>query len=384
MTEKGSDKKRIAILGGGMSALTAAFELTENAPEKDAYDITVYTLGWRLGGKASVGRDASHHDRAYEHGLHIWAGYYDNAFDVVKRLYAGLRCSPDTWKSCFTPLNHFTVMEFVDGAWKPWVMEFPANGLEPGIGPMPALAPLPLLVQFLITLESAFHRSVLPAYIDPGAPRPKIAQFAALELLGRPPVPGELLLSAARMAAQKLSPDTSQISDEKRTALETLITAGADQIARAVGEAPCTDEMRRLGIFYDLAFAMARGIVADGLFLNGFESVDGEDWRAWMCKHGCKPVNLESAVVRGCYDYGFIPEGEGIGAGTATRLMLRFALGPACAHRANGRQHHRSLLSVLERSRREVRVFLPRQGARACAQRTGGRSRRDGATGEAE
>ena len=84
--------------------------------------------------------------------------------------------------------------------------------------------------------------------------------------------------------------------------------------------------MRRLGIFYDLAFAMARGIVADGLFLNGFEFVDGEDWRAWMCRHGCKPVNLQSAVVRGCYDYGFIPEGEGIGAGTATQLMLRFAL----------------------------------------------------------
>ena len=94
-----------------MSALTAAFELTEHEPEKDAYDITLYTLGWRLGGKASVGRDASRHDRAYEHGLHIWAGYYDNAFDVVKRLYARLERGSEEWKSCFTPLNHFTVME---------------------------------------------------------------------------------------------------------------------------------------------------------------------------------------------------------------------------------------------------------------------------------
>ena len=55
MAETGSEKTRIAILGGGISALTAAFELTEQDPDGSQFDITVYTLGWRLGGKAAVG-----------------------------------------------------------------------------------------------------------------------------------------------------------------------------------------------------------------------------------------------------------------------------------------------------------------------------------------
>ena len=90
MTGQSGGKIRVAILGGGIAALTAAFELTEQDPRKSRYDITLYTLGWRLGGKAAVGRDMTKHGRAVEHGIHIWAGYYDNAFDIVKRLYARL------------------------------------------------------------------------------------------------------------------------------------------------------------------------------------------------------------------------------------------------------------------------------------------------------
>ena len=86
MTAEAKDKIRVAILGGGIAALTTAFELTEQDPRGATYDITLYTLGWRLGGKAAVGRDMTNDGRAVEHGLHIWAGYYDNSFDIVKRL----------------------------------------------------------------------------------------------------------------------------------------------------------------------------------------------------------------------------------------------------------------------------------------------------------
>ena len=138
MTQPG--KTRVAILGGGIAALTAAFELTEQDPGRSSFDITVYRLGWRFGGKAAVGRDPSQDGRAYEHGLHIWTGYYDNAFDIVKRLYARLGKEPDAWKKCFEPVNHFTAMENVDGKWKPWLLQFPQNDLAPGLGPTPASA----------------------------------------------------------------------------------------------------------------------------------------------------------------------------------------------------------------------------------------------------
>ena len=45
-----------------------------------------------------------------------------------------------------------------------------------------------------------------------------------------------------------------------------------------------------------------------------------------MKAHGAKPENHDSAVVRGCYDYAFVPRTPGIGASTATMLALRFIL----------------------------------------------------------
>ncbi len=48
-------RTKVAVLGGGLGALAAAFELT--APELAGhYDVTVYQPGWRLGGKCASGR----------------------------------------------------------------------------------------------------------------------------------------------------------------------------------------------------------------------------------------------------------------------------------------------------------------------------------------
>lgn len=64
--------KKIAILGGGMSALAAAHSLSSGPNWKNAYDITVYQLGWRLGGKTATGRGPN--NRIEEHGIHILQG----------------------------------------------------------------------------------------------------------------------------------------------------------------------------------------------------------------------------------------------------------------------------------------------------------------------
>ena len=72
---------------------------------------------------------------------------------------------------------------------------------------------------------------------------------------------------------------------------------------------------------------MARGLLSDEVLFGGFEAIDGIEFRVWMGNHGCKPASLESAVIRGCYDYAFVPKDRGIAAGTATLLALRFVLG---------------------------------------------------------
>src|SRR4051812_24025673 len=130
-------RRKIAILGGGVAALSAAFELTEQDPRHELFDITVYTIGWRLGGKGAVGRDKEKGYRAEEHGLHIWTGFYDNAFALVDRLYAamhGLQLSPPfgSCENAFEGLDRSVLMEPYKSGWASWAIGLPAHEGFPG------------------------------------------------------------------------------------------------------------------------------------------------------------------------------------------------------------------------------------------------------------
>ena len=50
-------------------------------------EITVYTLGWRLGGKGACGRNQAYRNRIEEHGIHLWMGFYENAFQLMRHVY---------------------------------------------------------------------------------------------------------------------------------------------------------------------------------------------------------------------------------------------------------------------------------------------------------
>ena len=308
-----------------MAALTTAFEITEHDPD-GVYDITIYTLGWRLGGKAAVGRDASCKDRAYEHGLHIWAGFYDNAFDVVKRLYVRLGAHEDAWRRFFKPLNHFTVMENICDDWRPWLIAFPPNGAEPEIGPKSSFAPWPMLVQFLAIFESSFRETDYAGRIDAGSRRRFAAELADIAALDQTGADDEIALTTTSRVAQGLPSDAAAVGDDRRLALLQMIETSQRQIFEVLDAAPETDERRRLRIIVDLAFALARGLLSDDLFLGGFDAIDDTEWSEWMCQHGCSDESLKSAVVRGCYDYAFATRDKGIGAGTAVILILRFLM----------------------------------------------------------
>jgi uncharacterized protein with NAD-binding domain and iron-sulfur cluster len=323
------DKKRVAILGGGIGALTAAFELAEQDIDRKLFDITIYTLGWRLGGKAAVGRDTKRCGRAYEHGLHVWAGFYDNAFDLVKRLYARLGEPPDAWRNCFEPLNHFTVMENIDQRWTPWLLSLPPNDLEPGIGAMPIVAPLALLKAFLQFLESSLNGTDLAGYLSSTSLRAMAqAEIAAIRP-NRTLGDNETVLSAAREFALMLPPDPQHVSGDERRKLIDFLDASRRQIAAALNQVPNKDASRRLHIIFDLAFALTKGLLATNVFFHGFDAIDDIEWSDWMERNGCHPASLKSAIVRGCYDYIFsagarVP--SGVGAGTGTYALLRFIL----------------------------------------------------------
>ncbi|MBK7974194.1 MAG: NAD(P)-binding protein [Deltaproteobacteria bacterium] len=101
----GSKPIRVAVVGGGCAALTTAFELTQPR-HQGRYEVTVYQVGWRLGGKGASGRGPS--ARIEEHGLHLWMGFYENAFRLMRDCYEELgrdpaSCPLATWQDAFKP-----------------------------------------------------------------------------------------------------------------------------------------------------------------------------------------------------------------------------------------------------------------------------------------
>jgi uncharacterized protein with NAD-binding domain and iron-sulfur cluster len=115
--------------------MAAAFELTR--PEhRGRYQVTVYQLGWRLGGKGASGRGPA--DRIEEHGLHVWMGFYENALRLMRECYEELgrdprTCPIATWRDAFAPAPFVGVADRMgDGSWVPWMEAFPPSEGRPG------------------------------------------------------------------------------------------------------------------------------------------------------------------------------------------------------------------------------------------------------------
>src|SRR5262245_32613831 len=166
-------RKRIAILGGGLASLTAAYELAI----QDRYDITVYQMGWRLGGQGASGRNQDENDRIEEHGLHVWFGYYANAFNLMRRCYRELGRSPhqplpDVY-SAFTGHDSFVSEEYIKGEWRPWPITFPPDDNFPGDPHTPlhpdSISEFPSAWDFMVRLiefaRDHFNATIFPRLI---------------------------------------------------------------------------------------------------------------------------------------------------------------------------------------------------------------------------
>jgi uncharacterized protein with NAD-binding domain and iron-sulfur cluster len=73
---------KIAVLGGGMGGLRAAWKLSDAG-----HEVHVYQRGWRLGGKGASGRNANKGFRIEEHGLHVLMGFYDHSLSFLEEVY---------------------------------------------------------------------------------------------------------------------------------------------------------------------------------------------------------------------------------------------------------------------------------------------------------
>jgi len=329
-----SDRKRIAILGGGIGSLTAAYELTTAPDWRDHYDITVYQLGWRLGGKGASGRNSARGQRIEEHGLHVWFGCYDNAFRMLRHCYEEIGRPTGaplaTVEEAFEPKNETPYFEFVNGRWIVWPIWFPPNASTPGTG-----GALPTAWDYVTMLvEAACHAvgDLLRLHV-PAAERSHslpdwLAEHVPPAVTGAP----DSLVHALRRFVRALEPDPRKHREHHHRGILWLVDrTKAWLFGRLEPEMERHDGLRRLVIMLDLALTTIRGLVADGVILHGFGLIDGEDTRAWFRRHGALEATIESAPMRALYDLYFAYDDGDIAtpsfsAAVAVGAVLRLAL----------------------------------------------------------
>jgi uncharacterized protein with NAD-binding domain and iron-sulfur cluster len=353
--------EKIAVLGGGMSSLTAVFALTSQPNWQEKYDITVYQLGWRLGGKGASGRNMTSHNqqppnyRIEEHGVHVWFGFYENAFRLIQECYQELDRPLGkplaTWQEAFKPHSFLVIEEPIQDKLVPWTFTFPLREELPGSGEL-----LSFWDYFHELLDFIYDQFMESSYarIKSGGIREGLAEFAKfleslpMEFINSPlqilqKILGEishdlitatltlegLILYAVMKLVKSLRQNSCPLEDHYQLVVE-LLRKFKELLWQKIAPVLEVDlEARRLFILLDLAIANAVGIITDRVITQGLDSIDHLDYREWLRRHGALDhPTLRSALVKTIYDLSFAyvdgdPAQPNYAAGAVVRGLLR-------------------------------------------------------------
>lgn len=315
-----------------MAGVATAWRLSEPGWEREFESITIYQRGFRLGGKGASSR--GEHGRIEEHGLHVWLGYYDNAFRLLRECYAELdreRTDPHapirTWREAMLPAADVGLEDRFGDDWRHWIGTFARNGQDPG-DPVESVATpdiadltrrgIQLILDFVSSLptvgDDPREVSLTPT---PSAP-PRID----------PMVEGAhwaVVASLLEVMVRLEGPDPDV--DGVVGALTDVVASLRNQLRVAVVTDP---SQRRMWHLISFVAATARGIFADGVLSSpeGFRRANQEEFLDWAVRHGADLGGSEFAFIRGLYDLVFAHDGErrselGVGAGTAIHVTIK-------------------------------------------------------------
>jgi uncharacterized protein with NAD-binding domain and iron-sulfur cluster len=342
---------KVAIIGGGCASIAAAFELSR--PEHQGkYEVTVYQLGWRLGGKGASGRGPA--DRIEEHGFHVWMGFYENAFRLIRECYTELgrdprKCRIAQWRDAFFAAPFIGMgAQSPNGPYSALLSYFPpAEGL-PG-DPLTTHDPFSV-PSYLARIAAALRTMLLTTRMQgsPGDER-DFQSASAPEGSGAPPrsarPAADLTTRIARLVKYGLLATTAGIVEGLgllqalfvRAAiypevllplLEAMSSTARNQIEALLGGDP---ELLLAWQAIDLGTTSMLGIIRFGLFSDprGFDAINDYDFRDWMRANGVSESTINSPLVRASYDLAMAYEGGDFqrpshAAGVALRGSLRF------------------------------------------------------------
>jgi len=318
--------------------MAAAFELTR-PEQRGRFDVTVYQLGWRLGGKGASGRGPS--GRIEEHGLHLWMGYYDNAFHLIRECYRELGRDPRTspmadWTDAFKPDPHVGLMERGARGWRRLMAEFPPAPGLPGDPYRPGeqftlsgylVRGVRLLYTLLVSAQASGvanderHRVRAEWLATDVRSLLKYGQLATLTAM----LQGVAYLEAV-VAALPIFPQSLALG------LLDAVAQGAQRLLEPLLDGD--DEAHYLWEIVDLVLASIRGVITFGLLTHpeGLDAINDYDSREWLRMCGASERSLDSAFMRGLYDLAFAyedgdPTRPALAAGQGLRGSLRMFFG---------------------------------------------------------
>jgi uncharacterized protein with NAD-binding domain and iron-sulfur cluster len=321
-------KQRVAILGGGMAGLTAAYHLSRTQALQDRYSVTVYQMGWRLGGKVASGRDAI--GRNLEHGLHVWFGCYENSFQLLQEIYAARTPAAEspfqTWTDVVKPQNFTPIGMRTAGDWTYVPVEWPTNAGTPGDGRL-FQTPWEIVTQLLSLVRLIVER-LERAGVGIAVSRPPDSIFDLLRQALRSAVhlgpvdTAAILMSAITLSspsslataaehwAQSLGGNPLGLGAEHPDGIAALFDHVRHDFKGRSTDLTLSPQVRLMLEVVEIFGATLRGVVVDLVLPDQpLTAIDGLDFRAWLLRHGADPrVVSETSFIRMVYDLAFLYE----------------------------------------------------------------------------
>ena len=339
------NKVKIAMLGGGVSSMTAAWYLS-HVPDWDKhFDITVYQVGWRLGGKGASGRNQAIADRVEEHGFHFWWGFYNNAFRFIQDAYSELNRSADspmpTWRDAFKPIDYRVDMYFFGNQWVPRFTPLQVNDWTPGVDEdkVPTVEEyISLLLKLLLDAITDSTRANFPIELSTdsdGITKHSLWDSVLTEITSKS---GEITARALLSFSHKLSVlHTIELpgfaSDFRYKVIEFLVSCFTRSMWGQLEE-----ELKKEQNFEtytsvteaDIACGIIKGLIRDDIVNKGYDIANELDFTEWLQKRGgISEISAKSTNLRAIYDLVFAYEDgvtPNLEAGTALRTVLRMLL----------------------------------------------------------
>lgn len=330
---------KVAILGSGVGSMTTALKITADPDWRKRFSsVTVYQMGWRSGGKGASGRGAF--GRIEEHGLHVWMGFYENAFRAIREVYQENGRKPGTplaeWSDAFKRHDFVLLAEQWNKSWRTWPLNFTPNDETPGAGlGIPSMwrhlvRVLGMLIMVISSAENfdphGRKRNWLDKLFDWIAAFFFLLAAVFMELGGMLVHFFRKLFGGGKDAAGRPRP-------QPHYGVHFMVRRVRSWNQSRHGDYLDNDLARHLYVLVDFSAACMQGVAGSGI-LSGvidFDALDEQDAVEWLRSHGASETTCNSGLIHGMYDLMFAYDGGDVakpafGAGSFLHFAIRMCL----------------------------------------------------------